>query len=86
MGRRLAESIQEAVVRTLGVADGGLHPRSSAILRETRMPAVRIEPVVASDPSDATRLAEPTFARAVAEAVVDGVLAFSRPPAVARSN
>ena len=81
MGRRLAESIQDAVVRGLGVVDGGLHPRSSAILRETRMPAVRVEPAVASSPSDADRLAEPTFARAVAGAVVEGVLAFSRPPA-----
>ena len=86
MGRRLAESIQEAVVRSLGVADSGLHPRSSAILRETRMPAVRIEPIVASDPGDAARVAEATFARAVAGAVVDGVLAFSRPSAVARSS
>src|SRR5262245_20997187 len=53
MGRRLAESIQEALVRGLGVADGGLHPRSIAILRETRMPAVRVEPAVPTDPEDA---------------------------------
>src|SRR5262245_27226034 len=81
MGRRLAESIQEAVVRALRVADGGLHPRSSAILRETRMPAVRLEPVVASHPADAALLAGPTFAQAVARAVVDGVLTFARPSA-----
>src|SRR5262245_61843391 len=81
MGRRLAESIRDALVRRLGVADGGLHPRSSAILRETRMPAVRIEPAVASDPHDAARLAEPGFGEAAARAVVDGLLAFSRPPA-----
>jgi len=80
MGRRLAESIQEALVRELAVSDGGLHPRSSAILRETRMPAVRVEPAVASDPADAGRLADPSFARTVAGAVLEGVLAFSRPP------
>jgi N-acetylmuramoyl-L-alanine amidase len=81
MGRRLAESIRDALVRSLGTAHDGLHPRSSAILRETRMPAVRVEPVVMSDPVDAARLAEPTFAGVVAGAVVQGLLAFSRPPA-----
>jgi N-acetylmuramoyl-L-alanine amidase len=86
MGRRLAESIQEALVRSPGVADGGLHPRSIAILRETRMPAVRVEPAVSTDPVDAARIAEPAFAGDVARSVVEGVLAFSRPPAVVRSS
>ena len=85
MGRRLAESIQDALVRGLGLSDGGLHPRSIAILRETRMPAVRVEPAVATDPADAARLADPAFASDVARAVVEGILAFSRPPAVTRS-
>ena len=58
MGRRLAESIQHALVRRLGLPDGGLHPRSIAILRETRMPAARIEPAVALDELDASRIAE----------------------------
>ena len=56
MGRRLAESIQDALVRRLGLPDGGLHPRSIAILRETRMPAARIEPAVALDERDASRI------------------------------
>ncbi len=78
MGRRLAESIQHALVR-LGLPDGGLHPRSIAILRETRMPAARIEPAVALDELDASRIGEPAFAGDVARAIVDGVIAFSRP-------
>jgi N-acetylmuramoyl-L-alanine amidase len=86
MGRRLAESIQEALARGLGTTDGGLHPRSIAILRETRMPAVRVEPAVATDPGDAARIADPAFARDVARWVVEGILTFSRPPVVAGSS
>lgn len=86
MGRRLAESIQEALVRGLGVVDGGLHPRSIAILRETRMPAVRVEPAVGTDPEDADRMADPAFARDVARWVMEGILAFSRPSVAARSS
>ena len=79
MGRRLAESIQHALLRRLGLPDGGLHPRSIAILRETRMPAARIEPAVALDELDASRIGEPAFAVNVARAIADGVIAFSRP-------
>ncbi|HKE53677.1 MAG TPA: peptidoglycan-binding protein [Actinomycetota bacterium] len=86
MGRRLAESIQDALVRGLGVVDGGLHPRSIAILRETRMPAVRVEPVVGTDPQDADRMADPAFAGDVARWLMEGVLAFSRPSVAAGSS
>jgi N-acetylmuramoyl-L-alanine amidase len=70
MGRRLARSILDALVADLGLPDRGVHARSIAILRETRMPAALIE----LGPSD-----DPTFARAVAEAVAHGIEAFSRP-------
>jgi N-acetylmuramoyl-L-alanine amidase len=79
MGRRLAESIQHELVAKLALPDGGSHPRSIAILRETRMPAVRVEPAVAADPDDAGRIAEPGFAPDVARAIADGIVAFSRP-------
>jgi N-acetylmuramoyl-L-alanine amidase len=79
MGRRLAASIQHALVRRLAVLDGGLHPRSIAILRETRMPAARVEPAVALDELDASRIAETTFAGDVARAIAEGVTAFSLP-------
>ena len=78
MGRRLAESIQHALVR-LGLPDGGLHPRSIAILRETRMPAARVEPAVALDELDASRSADAAFAGDVARAIAEGITAFSQP-------
>ena len=79
MGRRLAESIRRELVDRLGLRDGGLHSRSVAILRETRMPAVRIEPAVAGDRDDDARMADAGFPRDVARAIADGVVAFSRP-------
>ncbi len=42
-GRRLAELVQGAVPRALGVADGGVQGMSVPLLRETRMPAVLVE-------------------------------------------
>jgi N-acetylmuramoyl-L-alanine amidase len=43
------------------------------------MPAVRVEPAVALDELDASRIVEAAFARDVARAIADGVTAFSQP-------
>jgi N-acetylmuramoyl-L-alanine amidase len=75
MGRRLAGSIHDALISHLGVPDGGVEPRSVAILRETRMPAVLIEP------STTETAADPSFVAEVAWAIAEGIDAFSRPPA-----
>ena len=79
MGRRLAESIQAILVSRMGLEDGGVHSRSIAILRETRMPAVRIEPAVDTSERDAVRASEPAFANEVAASIAEGIVAFSRP-------
>ena len=42
-GRRLAELLQPALTRALGVPDLGVHGMSLPVLRETRMPAVLCE-------------------------------------------
>jgi N-acetylmuramoyl-L-alanine amidase len=83
MGRRLANSIYEALERRLDVDGAGIHPRSIAILRETRMPAVRLETPVPSNAVDEER-----FASRLSDAIVRGIEAFTRPaPAdVARSS
>lgn len=79
MGRRLAGSIQAALVRRVGLQDAGVHPLSISILRETRMPAVRIEPVAITDRRAAERAQDPAFAREVAQAIAEGIVAFSEP-------
>ena len=79
MGKRLAECILAALARNAGLKDGGTHARSIAILRETRMPAVRVEPAVATNADEAEAVTQPGFAARVAVAIADGVDAFFGP-------
>ena len=78
-GARLAECIQEAVVG-LGVPDAGVHAKQYAILRETRMPAVQIEPGHLTNHDDEAFLADPATQRRVAESITIGLRAFARTP------
>jgi N-acetylmuramoyl-L-alanine amidase len=82
MGRRLADSIHE-VIRSSAGDGGGIHPRSISILRETRMPAVRIEAPIPPDSPNA----DAAFVGELGSAIVRGIEAFSRPaPDLARST
>jgi N-acetylmuramoyl-L-alanine amidase len=71
-GELLAECLQGRLV-ALGLKDGRAHARAYPILRETRMPAVLVEPAYASSPADARRLAAPAFRDALAAAVAEGI-------------
>jgi N-acetylmuramoyl-L-alanine amidase len=75
MGHRLAGSILSSLMSRLGLEGRGVHPRSLAILRETRMPAVLIELGRSEEP----RASDPAFAARVAAAVAEGIEVFSRP-------
>ena len=55
-GRLLAELLQGAVCKTLGVPDRGVHGMSLPVLRETRMPAVLCE--LGPAPAVVERMAE----------------------------
>jgi N-acetylmuramoyl-L-alanine amidase len=74
-GRRLAELIQ-ANLASVGLRDEGIRPLGITLLRETRMPAVQIEPGRTAREQDRERLANPGFRRALAEAVADGIGRF----------
>jgi N-acetylmuramoyl-L-alanine amidase len=74
-GRRLAELIQGRLV-DLGLPDGGVRPLAVALLRETRMPAVQVEPVHVGGPTEAHPLADEGARRSVVQAVADGISAF----------
>lgn len=71
-GESVAEQIQEQLVR-LGLRDCRSHARSYPILRETRMPAVLIEPVFISNPDEAKRLEDHEFLGNVAHAIATAV-------------
>ncbi len=81
MGMRLAEFILGELALEFG-APGTLQPLTAALLRETRMPAVQIEPVFGSDPPGEPMLADPEFCGRVARAIAAGVARFfsGRPP------
>jgi len=78
-GARLAECIQAEMTR-IGMADAGVHARQYAVLRETRMPAVQIEPGHLTNPADETQLCEGSFQRRIAEAIAAGLREFARRP------
>lgn len=70
--QRLAEGIQSQLVG-LGLNDCRSHGRSYAVLKETRMPAVLIEPVFITNPDEAKRLLDREFLKTVAQAIVAGL-------------
>jgi N-acetylmuramoyl-L-alanine amidase len=67
-GLRLAELLLEEVC-TLGLTDGRAHAKTFGILRETRMPAVQIEPAYITNLGEERLLADATFQARLAEAM-----------------
>lgn len=74
-GAALADAIQEHLGR-LGLADCRVHGRSYTVLKETRMPAVVVEPGFISNPYDEKRLGDPEFRRQVAAAIAAGIARY----------
>ena len=77
-GADLAESIQSYLAR-LGARDCRVHARSHPLLRETKMPAVLVEPAFITNPDEAKRLDDPDHLNTVAQAIVDGIANFYQP-------
>jgi N-acetylmuramoyl-L-alanine amidase len=75
-GQRLADMIQDELGTRLGLKDGRTHRMSITILRETRMPAVQVEPCFVTNPREEWLLREEAFRRDVAIAIVHGVERF----------
>jgi N-acetylmuramoyl-L-alanine amidase len=76
-GMLLAQLILEQLERELGTR-GRLQRLTGAMLRETRMPAVQIEPAFLSNVAEAVAMADPLWAAAVARAIASGVRRFFR--------
>jgi N-acetylmuramoyl-L-alanine amidase len=75
-GMRLAVLINQELVSHLSLEDGGSHARSLPILRETRMPAVLVEPSLTTSPRDQALLADPAWQKALAREIANGIEAF----------
>lgn len=75
-GQLLAELIQDELTSRLGLKDGRTHTKSITILRETRMPAIQVEPCFITNPREARLLGEEAFLRDIAIAMAHGVERF----------
>lgn len=74
-GEALADKLQAELVR-LDLRDCRTHARSYPVLRETRMPAVLVEPGFITHPDDEKKLQDHEFLSEVANAITRGVIAY----------
>lgn len=77
-GEALADSIQHRLV-LLGARDCRTHARSFSVLRETKMPAVMVEPAFITNPDEAKRLEDPDHLTALADAIAQGIKDYYLP-------
>jgi N-acetylmuramoyl-L-alanine amidase len=77
-GQRLAELIQDEMTSSMGLKDGRTHPKSLPMLRETRMPAVHVEPCFITNPAEEAKLRREEFRTGIAAAVRTALERFFR--------
>ncbi|MDV3219962.1 N-acetylmuramoyl-L-alanine amidase [Intrasporangium sp.] len=70
IGEQFADLLLREVVARTGLTDCRSHPRNWALLRRTRMPAVRLDVGYLSHPADAAALSDPHTLDAIAEGAV----------------
>jgi N-acetylmuramoyl-L-alanine amidase len=75
-GMRLAELIQASVAEATGSDDHGTEPLSIPILRETRMPAVMVEPAFITNRADEALLSDDGWRHVIVRAIADGLVRF----------
>ena len=78
-GERAARRIHDAILRTSGMRDCRIQPKTWELLRLTRMPAVWLELGYLTNEVDAGRWRDPEFVDTLAEAIADGIVAFFAP-------
>jgi N-acetylmuramoyl-L-alanine amidase len=78
-GMRLARLIQEELGTRMGLLDRGTKPMAITLLRETKMPAVQVEPCFITSPEEELFLQEPGFVHDIAVAVGIAVERFLEP-------
>jgi N-acetylmuramoyl-L-alanine amidase len=83
-GRALAEMLVEHLVGATGAPDCRVHPATSALLRESRAPAVIVEVGFLTHPVEGRLLASPLGQRIVAGALVDALVTFLLAPVATR--
>jgi len=74
----LAYQVQKNLTRTLMAEDRGVRRARFAVLRDAAMPALLIEGGFMSHPDESKRIFDAGYRRKMAQAIVDGVLAYKR--------
>jgi N-acetylmuramoyl-L-alanine amidase len=74
----LAYEMQKAITTSVPLEDRGMKRSHFEVLREAAMPAVLIEGGFMSNPSDARNIYDTAFRKRMAQAIVDGILAYKR--------
>ena len=74
--RRLAQSVQHALVQSTGAIDRGVKHARFVVLIGTKVPAILIETGFISNPAERQKLATSAYQHKVATAIADGVDRF----------
>lgn len=74
----LAWHLQRALVTRLGLEDRGVRRARFEVLCQAAMPAVLIEGGFLSHPTEGRKIADASFRRQMAKAIVEGIVAYKR--------
>nr|MDT0664742.1 N-acetylmuramoyl-L-alanine amidase [Micromonospora sp. DSM 115978] len=80
VGERLAMLVQKEIVSRTDLLDCRSHAKTWELLRQTRMPAVRIDVGYLTNPHDAAAMGSREFRTTVAEAVLAAIQRLYLPP------
>ncbi|HEX9888439.1 MAG TPA: peptidoglycan-binding protein [Nitriliruptorales bacterium] len=75
-GRRFAQLAIDHVVQETGTLNCRTHPSSAGLLRETRAPAIIVEPGFLSHPDEGAKLQTPSYQEAIVRGLTEATLAF----------
>ena len=75
-GRRLAQNIQNRMIRDTGMKNRGVKQARFYVLRNTAMPAALVEVGFVTGRSDAAKLSSPQFRSQMARAIANGILDY----------
>ncbi|RCX13275.1 N-acetylmuramoyl-L-alanine amidase [Anaerobacterium chartisolvens] len=75
-GERLARSVQQSLVQSIGLTDRGVKFANYSVLRETKMPAALVELCFINNPDEEALLRNEAFLDKAALGIAKGVAAF----------
>ncbi len=75
-GEQLAQAVQSALVKDLGLTDRGVKSANYYVLRKTNMPAILTELAFISNPIEERMLADPKYQAVCARAIAKGIFNY----------